>query len=204
MSRISELREQLVSLAKHGSVVALLGWDQEVDLPPKGQAFRGEVTALLAGELHQRVIDPQFVKLVKQLAQPPAMKRLSRAEQIIVRETWRDLQRSMKLPAAFVEELTRLTARAYSVWVEARQNSDSSRFAPVLTKIVELVRRQADLLGYQDSPYDALLDLYEPDMSVAQLDGLFEPLALELASLIKQAKLAKPYQLPPGDYPLDK
>ncbi len=204
MARIDELRQQLTTMAKHGAVISLLGWDQEVNLPPKGQAFRGEVAALLASDLHQRVTDSKFVKLVKQLNQPTAIKRLSRAERVIVRETWRDLEKATKLPSAFVEELTRLTARAYGVWVDARQSSDFSHFAPVLTKIVELVRRQAELLGYQDSPYDALLDLYEPDMTVAQLDGLFEPLARELADLIRQAKKIKPYRLPAGDYPLDK
>src|SRR5206468_917965 len=125
-------------------------------------------------------------------------------EQIIVRETWRDVQRAVKLPVEFVQQFTLTTNDAFSAWVDARAASDFKKFAPHLKKVVEFSRREAELLGYQDSPYDALLDEYEPFMTTKKLDELFTPLAGELAKLVKTAAAKPKINLPKKHYDLAK
>jgi carboxypeptidase Taq len=49
-------------------------------------------------------------------------------------------------------------------------------FAPQLKKIVELVREQAERLGYKEHPYDALLDAYEPEVTTADVQEMFDQL----------------------------
>ena len=47
-------------------------------------------------------------------------------------------------------------------------------------------RREADYLGYEHEPYDALLANYEPNTSTAQLVTLFDQLRPVLVGLTKR------------------
>lgn len=200
MKKIDTLRERLLVIARLGSAAALLGWDQEVNLPSKGQAYRGEVEAQLAGELHKLSTDTAFVGLIKELNTPAVMKQLSSDEQVIVRETWCDVEKAIMLPTAFVQEFTKLSSQAFGAWAEARQKSDFSIFKPFLEKVVAMSRQQAEYLGYKESPYDALLDQYEPGLTSKKIDGLFTPLAKELSVLVKQAARKEQPVLPKAFY----
>ncbi len=200
--------EQLVSelqlIARYGSAMALLGWDEEVNLASKGHQFRGEVNALLSGVVHRRVTDKSFLKLVAELCEPTVYDKLDDSSQIIVSNIKRDTDRASKIPAGFVEELSQSTTEAFRAWVEARQKSDFTIFAPVLEKLVNMKRRQAEMLGYAESPYDALLDEFEPEMTSQTISKLFTPLAENIRDCIKIAAKNKYFALPPKDYPVAK
>ncbi len=202
MTKLGELKEKLLVIARLGSATAMLGWDQEVNLPPKAQVYRGDVQAQLAGELHKLSTGKKFVELITELRSPASMKSLSTDEQVIVREVWRDVEQAIKLPKEFVEEFTKLTSKAFSVWAEAREKSDFTIFHPVLEGIITMCRQQADFLGFEDSPYDALLDQYEPGLTSKKVVQLFMPLGIELAELIKHAR-ANPPSLPKATYDLE-
>lgn len=200
MIKIKELRERLLVIARLGSAVNLLGWDQEVNLPPKAQTYRGEVQAQLAGDLHRLSTDNTFVALIKDLHAPASMKSLTSDEQVIVREVWRDVEKAIKLPGTFVEDFTKLTSQGMAVWTEARQKSNFALFQPILEKLVIMSRQQAEYLGYTDSPYDALLDQYEPGLTSKKIDGLFTPLAKELSILVGHAADKAQPSLPKASY----
>jgi Zn-dependent M32 family carboxypeptidase len=97
MTDIQKLRDELVLMSKYGSALGVLSWDQEVNLPKKGHAFRGEVNALLSADLHRRFTSDEFVGLVKKLREPSSLIKLSSDEQIIVREIGRTLGKSLIL-----------------------------------------------------------------------------------------------------------
>lgn len=194
------LREKLSTIARLGSAIGLLGWDEEVNLPSKSQAYRGEVKAQLATELHNKVTDKKFIQLVETLHKPSNFQNLSTSEQVVVREVWRDVERAQKIPAEFIKESTELTSQAFNAWAEARQKSDFLIFKPFLEKVVELNQREAEYLGYKDSPYDALLDGFEPGLTTKKVQALFTPLAKELEILIRQAGEKQAVKLPQVQY----
>jgi carboxypeptidase Taq len=80
--------------------------------------------------------------------------------------------------------LARVTTRAQQVWQEARKGDDFAAFRPWLEKVVQLKRREADAVGYKDSPYDALLDEYEPGATAAEITRVFAALRAELTPLV--------------------
>ena len=203
MSEFQKLRGELVAMAKYGSAVAVLDWDEQVYMPPAGRQFRGEVKALISADLHRRFTSSEFVKLVKTLYEPKNFEKLSSDQKVIVHETWRDLQKALKIPPEFVEEFSKLTTKAFGAWVEARKISDFKIFQPYLQKIVAMKQKEAQLVGFKDSPYDALLDDFEPKMTTRKLDGLFAPLASELSILIKKVAVKKSPTLPKTKYPLE-
>ena len=93
-----------------------------------------------------------------------------------VRRARRDYERATKLPSSLVAQITRTTTIAEQVWVEARARSDWSLFAPHLNEILTLKREAAELLDYDDHPYDALLEGYEPGAKKARIEAMFEEL----------------------------
>jgi carboxypeptidase Taq len=89
------------------------------------------------------------------------------------------------LPRRLIEELARTTTFAQHAWVAARQEGDFALFRPWLEKIVALKRQEAECLGYEHIPYDALLDEFEPGARTQDLARLFAALRCELAPLVR-------------------
>jgi carboxypeptidase Taq len=165
----------------HG-VDALLGWDQQVYMPPKasdGRAAQIEYISLLA---HRRFTEPEFMQCVDALAE--SLDQPSDDDRVNVREVKRALDRQRKLPDEFVAEKARASAVGYDTWVKARPSSDFEAVKPILTQIVDLARREADLIGYVEHPYDALLDAYEPYSKLSVVKPLLTGLAEKLRTMI--------------------
>jgi carboxypeptidase Taq len=133
MSDIQKLRNELIVMSKYGSALGVLNWDQEVNLPKKAHQFRGEINALLSADLHRRFTSDEFVKLVKKLHEPASFNKLTEDEKIIVRETWRDVEKSLKIPTEMVEEMARLSTEAFAAWADAREKSDFKLYQPYLS-----------------------------------------------------------------------
>jgi carboxypeptidase Taq len=96
----------------------------------------------------------------------------------------RDYDRKTKLPIALVEELARLAVLGQQVWAEARKANDFARFQPLLARTVELKRQEAAAIGYDDTPYDALLDEFEPGAKTREVAGVLAGLREQLVPLV--------------------
>ena len=58
------LMERMRELDVMGQISGLLGWDQEVMMPPKAAALRAEQLAWLSKEGHTRMTDPKVGELL--------------------------------------------------------------------------------------------------------------------------------------------
>ena len=180
-----KLRTRGRELALLGATGGLLGWDQETLLPPKSHSFRAEQSAQIAGMGHRLATAPEvgdWLSACESSRPDPA----SPAAACLAR--WRhDYDRATKIPADLVEENERTSGLARSAWVEARKKSDFPSFAPHLEKLLSLARRMADLWGYPDQPYDALLEGYEPGWKTREVASLFEKLQPRLVTIAEKA-----------------
>ena len=100
----------------------------------------------------------------------------------------RRFERGRKIPKDVFREYVTLVAEAESVWEEAKKAADFARFQPYLEKIVAYNRQFAELWGYEEHPYNALLDDYEPGMTVRKLDQLFSQVREEIVPLVAHVK----------------
>jgi len=166
---------------------AVLGWDQEVYMPPKGADFRARQLATLASMAHEIATGPRMGRLLKDLSQAEALTDIERAN---VQRSSEDYEKNSKLPSDFVEALSRQTSECFNAWLEARRLNDFNIFAPSLANMVELKRRQATLFGYEAHPYDALLDEYEKGITVATLDNVFAGIKRELPPILDKIRSA--------------
>jgi len=167
---------------------AVLGWDQEVYMPPKGAEYRGRQLATLASQAHELLTNEQFGKLLQELS---AQEGLNDTEQNNVRLSLEDYEKNKKLSPDFVEELSKQTSECFNAWIAARKQNDFSVFAPSLAKMIALKRKQAELYGYSTHPYDALLDDHEKGATVAMLDPIFKGIKEQLPPLLAKIKAAQ-------------
>ncbi|MDO8619734.1 MAG: carboxypeptidase M32, partial [bacterium] len=175
-NEIEKLTERLREVTYLGTAIAVLQWDQEVTMPKKGADARATTTSLLAGLVHNKFLEIDHDGLLSGLKKKLDGGKLSPTEATIVRETWRSFSRERKLPETFVKEMAELASKSQSVWTEAREENDFAKFAPYLERMVEKKREEAKLIGFEDSPYDALLDTYEPGMTTSEVERIFTDL----------------------------
>lgn len=184
-SRLAELSRQSALL---NGITALLDWDQETYMPAGAAAIRSEQLKILALLAHKAKTGAPFRTALSRLididsgdiAQGPGP-----AEKAALKRWRHDYVRVKALPSKLVEELTKLSSQAIHIWRLARQRDAFLQFAPVLDRLITLCRRKADYLGFQNHPYDALVEDYEPGMTTALLKNLFDSLVPRLQQMVK-------------------
>lgn len=166
------------------SCQAVLGWDELTYMPPGGVAARANQLAYLAGLQHAKATDPRIGDLLAAVEGSPLVADPASAAAVTVREIRRTYQRFVRLPRTLVEELAHIAPLAQQQWATSRQEADFASFCPWLEKIVALQRQEAECLGYEQVPYDALLENYEPGARTAAIARLFTALRAELTPLL--------------------
>lgn len=180
----AELLRRYAEVRDLSSAAALLSWDQETMLPRKGAAARGQQLATLAGVRHERFTDPRVGELLADCrADFGSFDELQKAQ---LRELTTDFDRATKLPKELVEQFAAAESAALEAWRDARAKSDWPAFAPHLSRLLELLRRKCEVLGFGARRYDGLLDDYEKGATEASLVTLFADLRSRLAPLVGQ------------------
>jgi carboxypeptidase Taq len=202
-----EYHEIMAKAADLNYAGAVLGWDQEVGMPPKGAEARGRQLSTLASEAHRMLTSDRLQFLLDELGTYfDNIGDRDSDEACNVRLSRLDMEKNKKLPAEFVEELSKLTSLSFNAWVEAREKNDYSVFAPFLDRMIALKRRQADLYGYDAHPYDALLNEYERGSTTAALDPFFSQIKEQLSGLLQRIRQADQVSDAPlrGHFPKEK
>lgn len=199
MKIIDQLLHRSAELMNLNNIMALLQWDQEVMMPSAATAERANQFSILSTIIHQKITDPVLGNLLKEAAD--SAEKLSQKDNAIVRILSREHFRNIKLPEKFVAEFTRHTAESLPAWVTARKQNDFKIFQPYLENIVSMSRQKADYLGYEEHPYDSLLDLYEEGLTSAQLDDIFADLQPELTVLVQQKAITLREELADFSFP---
>lgn len=170
------------------SCLDVLEWDEEVAMPRLGGEHRAEQKALVAGLVHDRATDPRYGELLSRLEESPLVSDPESMAAVNVRELRREYDRGRRLPRRLVEESARLTTIASQHWAAASERREFKPFGPWLTRLFDLARETADALGYTETRYDALLSVYEPELTTRQLSALFSRLRQSLAPLTEELR----------------
>jgi carboxypeptidase Taq len=168
------------------SIQGLLEWDERTYMPVAAGSYRADQVAYLAGEIHRRQTSPRIGDWLAELAGGPLANDPASDTAVTIRELQREYDKKTRLPQSLVEELSRLSVLGQQSWSEARQANDFAGFAPMLNKTFELKRQEAAALGYEATPYDPLLDDYEPGESTANVARVLDALGAQLRPLIAE------------------
>jgi carboxypeptidase Taq len=193
LKTLEGLTTHLSEIQRINSAASVLSWDQETYMPAGGGVARAEQIATLQGLAHQKLVSHDMERLLGRSVDLTNGVPLDHdgelwdeSTQALLREVWRDYSRAKKLPSDFVVTLSRECSLAQQVWAEAKEDNAFARFLPNLRTVLSLKREEADYLGYVDSRYNALLDVYEPGATIAGLRPLFAELKARLVPLLKR------------------
>lgn len=175
-------RKLMRKIADVNYSMAVLGWDQETYMPPKGAAFRGEQLATLAGIAHELSTSEELCYLLEVLTHDNT---LAEKERRNIKHSLKDYKDRKKYTTDFVQTMSRTVSECFNAWQKAKQMNDFRLYAPSLEKLVQLKREECKILGYKDHPYDAMLDQYEPGTKTSDLDVLFKEVRVKLVDFVK-------------------
>ncbi|MCF7865263.1 MAG: carboxypeptidase M32 [Candidatus Pacebacteria bacterium] len=187
--QLTELKKRLTDISHLNTALGILYWDQETYMPPKAADSRAENVSYLAGLSHKMFVDLNKDKLLSKLKTALDEKLIKGKDAVIVHHTWRSYEREKKLPEVFVKELSYTTSKAQHIWADARAKNKFELFAPWLSKIVTLKRTEARYVGYDKkngSPYDALIDTYEPGTTTVEISKILNDLKDFLIPFLKK------------------
>ncbi len=178
------LKQHSLETAHLQSLGHLLGWDQRTMIPPRGHPHRHAQFAILAKWLHQRQTEPRLGEMLAAVEGLELVADPLSAAAVNVREWRRDYERATKIPQDLAVALAQASSEGETAWEQTRPASDWRTFKPFLARLVELKRQEAEALGYQQEPYDALLDDYEPGETAAALAPVLGELRQALIKLL--------------------
>ena len=182
----SQYKTTLQKIADIKYASAVLQWDQETYLPPKGGDIRGRQIATLSEIAHEKFTDEKLGSLLKELLVKDG---LSDSQKRNAELSLYDFNKSKKLPSAFVRKMSEAVNKSFHAWILARKENSFAVFQQPLHDIIELKKQEADLLGYESHPYDALMNDYDRGLTVATVDALFTSLKPGLLDLLQKIKI---------------
>jgi carboxypeptidase Taq len=182
-----------------------LSWDTDTMMPEGGAQSRAEQQAALDVVCHGLLTGPELPELFAAAAAETGLDSWQSAN---LREMRREWIHATSVPADLVEASSRACSACEMVWRKARPANDYASVRPLLQTVLDLTRQigQAKAAKLGVSPYEALLDQFEPGGRVKHIDPLFARLSAILPGLIEDALAAqggRPAPLrPPGPFPV--
>jgi len=140
-------------------ISALLNWDQENQMPPKAIESRAKQSAMIEKLIHQKNTAKDYKDLVYELYEK--QDKLSEIDKRSLYLSKKELDKSFKLPAEFVENFANLKSRAQQAWAEAKAKDIFTDFKPLLKEMFDYTKQYANLIDNSKPIYDVLLDDYE-------------------------------------------
>jgi carboxypeptidase Taq len=180
----AELEARWADIRDLEHAVSILGWDQEVTMPPGGAELRAHTLATMAGVLHERSTATDLVKLVDRLHRRRSS--LSPRQRRGLDLARRQVKKATAIPESLAREIALAESRGLESWRLARAERNFKRFAPELERMVELKRTVAEKTAGRGPLYDALLDDFEPGATMATIDPLLTALRDVTVPLVKQ------------------
>ncbi len=181
----TDYKTKMQKIADVKYAAAVLQWDQETYLPVKGSNFRGRQLATLSELAHQQFTTEAMGALLNELN---SREDLTGNEKRNVQLSLEDYNRNKKLSSDFVRKMSETVTTSYHAWVQARSDNSFKNFQQPLHNLIDLKKAEADLLGYEHHPYNALMNDYDKGLTVATVDAIFDNLKPQLLILLESIK----------------
>ncbi len=201
--KFDELKSRLHEITDLRLASAVLNWDQETMMPEGGVRARANQISTLRRLAHQKFTSEEMGALLEDLKPAAAQMPYDSFEASLVRVTWDDFEKSVRVPAELVAEMSRAASEGQQIWQNARAQHNPvphaaragrrmpaaqgnfEMFRPALEKLLALTIRYAECFAPYESVYDPLLDRAEPGLKTSQLRPIFARMTEEIVPLVK-------------------
>ncbi|MGB9684276.1 MAG: carboxypeptidase M32 [Candidatus Bathyarchaeales archaeon] len=190
-SSYKKLMDKVKNLLIFQSAVSIIHWDMETMMPPKAINIRSQQLALLSAIEHRMSTDPEIGKLLDDLMRSPHYEELSHIQKRNIYLIKKQYDEQIRLPEELVAAIAKQRAITTDIWKKAKAAKNFSMFKPELEKLLELEKKAAEILmevKQTKTPYDALIDIFEPKMTAEAIAKVFGELKEGLVSLLKKCE----------------
>jgi len=160
-----------------GSAGAILQWDMETKMPPRGVGLKSEQLAWVQKIAHQMLTSSESGKLIDVIQKHKDYGSLDNVQKRNVYLARKAYDEATKLPEDLVVEIAKQQTIGVNVWKRAKADKNWKLFEPELAKIKALKEKEATLLMEikgAKKPYDALIDSFEPKMTAVNITRIFD------------------------------
>ncbi len=167
------------------AAVGLMNWDRQVLMPAGGAAARTAHTGILTSKSHALLTSDEMRRALEALeaeAEPGS------EDAAMARALRREVDIETKLPAELVARKSQVSSDAYETWKQAKAENRFDLLAPYLQQLFDIAGETAELLGYTDHVYDALIDLYEEGATFADADTMFREIKQPIVDLVREIR----------------
>jgi len=191
ISSYKKLLEKTKNIVTLSSAAAILHWDMETKMPPKGIKMRSLQLAMLSRIGHKMSTDPEIGRLLEETIKHPEYSKLDPVHKRNLYLINKHYNEQTKLPEELVVETSKQQAVTIDTWKKAKADKDFLKFKPELEKLFNLKKQAAEILMQVKetaTPYDALIDIFEPKMTSDAISKVFKELQKGLTSLIRKCE----------------
>ena len=191
-----------------GGAISMLGWDSATMMPSGGGNARAQQIATLAEIYHENMTSSEMADLLSSAESD--IDDLLDWEKVSLREMRRKYNHAVAVPTDLVSKISEQSSKCEKIWRGARLENDFQKVAPDLEEMINLVRESAFAKSeaLSVSPYDALLDEYDPYNSSENIDAVFSNLEGFLPDFLNEVieyQLQEEQPIPlSGNFPIDK
>lgn len=202
------LEQKFARMGALNEAAGMLHWDMAAVMPEGGHGARAEQLAVLSVLSHEMLTAPETGELLDSAGLYGADGNLDTWQQANLREMRRIRTHATALSPALVEAKTRAQAACEKIWRAARPAGDFKAVLPALQTVLDLTREAAALKAekLKLSPYEALMDQFEPGARTAGITPIFDAYAAFLPEFLgrvleKQKSAGAPVE-PRGPFPI--
>jgi carboxypeptidase Taq len=175
------------------STESIVSWDMETMMPPKAIKLRSQQLSMLSLIEHKMSTDPEMGSLLEKITPQSEYDKLDNVQKRNVYLIKKRYDEQTKLPEELVAEIAKQQALTIDIWKKAKAAKKYPMFRPELEKLVELKKKAADILMKAKktaTPYDALIDIFEPKMTAEAITKVFDELKEGLVSILRKCNAA--------------
>jgi len=188
---LNQFKQLIAEITDLGRASAVLGWDQQVNMPRGGAEDRGNILETLATLQHIKFTSKEMGDMIARLL-PYADKLDPESDDAcLIKRIAHNYEKETKVSMKWVGEFARVTTIGQGAWEEAKTRNDFKHFQPHLEKIVELRKEYAEFFKPYDHVYDPLLDDFEPGLKTRDVKEIFGKLRPQQVDLLRKIA-AKP------------
>ncbi len=184
-AKLDEVKKIATEVRDLSHCLALMEWDQQVNMPAAASEGRAAQMSLLSRMAHELSVSDRLGGLLDDLKPLYAQLPPDSDDYCLLRRIYRDYEQEKKIPVEYVSEFSMTVGEAFNTWEQAKANNDFASFKPCLEKIFALRRQYAGFFAPYDHIYDPLLDDFEPGMKTAEVLSVFKVLRDEQIKLLR-------------------
>ncbi|MCI5072128.1 carboxypeptidase M32 [bacterium] len=178
-----QLHEHFETISAYGHALSICSWDEQVNMPVKSHTQRAKSISKLQQARHSLMIDPR----VKDWIDQASTEDLNHWQQANIREIKRVWQNATCLTPKLIDAQIKATSNCQQAWKQMRGENNWQDFAPLLDEVIKVTKEEATMRAQVTgtSPYQALVNLYDPGQSVEETKDVFDQLKSFLPQFIQ-------------------